>query len=53
VSGNRIDVPPRRGVLTIRLAPGETAEVRYNRDVQPLQGSGSIAERAGRAFPPR
>ena len=51
VSGNRIDVPPRRGVLTIRLAPGETAEVRYTATFKPLQGSGSIGGTGGSGIP--
>lgn len=51
VNGNPMDVPPRRSLLTIRLAPGETAEVRYTGTFKPLQGSGSIAGMESRGVP--
>ena len=51
VNGNPMDVPPRRSLLTIRLAPGETAEVRYTGTFKPLQGSGSIAGMEGPGVP--
>lgn len=51
MGGNKIEVPPRRSLLTIRLAPGETAEVRYTGTFKPLQGSGSIAGTASSSIP--
>ncbi len=51
VNGNPIDLPPRRSLLTLRLAPGETAEVRYAGTFKPLQGSGSMADAGGPGIP--
>ena len=51
VSGNQMDIPSRRSLLTIRLAAGETVEVRYTGTFKPLQGSGSIAGTGGSNFP--
>ncbi len=51
VNGNPMDVSPTRNLLSIRLAPGETAEVRYTGTFKPVQGSGSIAGTGGSDIP--
>ncbi len=51
VSGNQVEVPPRRSLVTIRLSPGETAEVRYTGTFKPFQGSGSIGGTEGSNIP--
>ena len=51
VSGNQMDIPPRRSLLTIRLAAGEAVEVRFIGTFKPLQGSGSGPGREGSNLP--
>ena len=49
VKGIKIDIPSRRTHHTIKLYPGETAEIRYSGNFGALQGAGSFggAERPG------
>jgi len=51
VSGNRMEIPAGRSLMTIRLAPGETAEIRYTGAFKPLQGSGSIGGTESSSIP--
>ena len=51
VSGHKMEIPPRRSLVTIRLAPGDTAEVRYRGTFTPFQGSGSIGGTEGSNLP--
>ena len=51
VNGHQMEVPPRRSPVTLRLAPGQTAEVRYSGTFTPLGGSGSMGGMEGSNIP--